>query len=196
MIPDTDRPRIAALLDFWFAAGTPEWNQPRKVWWVKDPAFDEDLRQRFLDDHLRAASGALASWQDEPESCLALVLLLDQLPRNLFRGSPRAFATDPLAREVAGHALARGFDREMPKVRRSFLYLPFEHSESLADQHRCVRLFEAMAETPEDRETARHAHLHRDIVARVGRFPHRNAVLGRETTPEEAEFLKEPGSSF
>ena len=196
MIPTPDRSRIAALLDFWFGAGTPEWNEPRKVWWEKDPAFDEELLQRFLADHVRAAAGALSSWQEEPESCLALVLLLDQLPRNLFRGSPQAFATDPLAREVARHALKQGFDQQTIPVRRSFFYLPFEHSEDLGDQHRCVELFQAMAKTPEDKETARFAEQHRDIIARFGRFPHRNATLGRETTAEEAEFLKGPNSSF
>lgn len=196
MIPSTDRPRIAALLDFWFGAGTPDWNEPRKVWWEKDAAFDEELRRRFLEDHLAAASGTLDAWKEEPESCLALVLLLDQLPRNLFRGKPRAFATDEKARQVARHALSQGFDKAVPPVRRSFFYLPFEHSEDLADQHRCVALFEAMAKGPEDKATARFAELHRDIIARFGRFPHRNEALGRETTAEEAEFLKGPNSSF
>ena len=128
---------------------------------------------------------------DAPESCLALVILLDQFPRNMFRGTGRAFAADALARAAAQTIVGRGWDRKMSTDERSFAYLPFEHSESLADQQRCCELMR-----PLGGETYRYALRHREIIARFGRFPHRNAALGRDSTPEEIEFLKTPGSGF
>ncbi len=173
-----------SILAFWRASG------PDK-WFKKDSAFDDDIRARFLDTYEAAAAGGLADWEATPEGALALVLVLDQFPRNMFRGSARAFAADPLARAVADRALARGFDAALALRDRQFLYLPFEHSEALADQERCCALFRATG----DAELAKWAELHADIIRRFGRFPHRNAVLGRATTPEEQAFLDGGGFS-
>jgi uncharacterized protein (DUF924 family) len=189
--------RAQALLDFWFGApGSPHHDQPCEIWFKADPAFDEDLRARFAADQRAAAAGAYDDWQSSADGCLALVLLLDQLPRNLYRGTPVAFASDEKARTVARHALAQGFDRGLPDVRRCFLYLPFEHSEDLADQETSMSLFAALPSNVTNDESLAYAKWHYEIIARFGRFPHRNAVLGRKSTPEEEAFLKEPGSSF
>ncbi|HEX2113111.1 MAG TPA: DUF924 family protein [Alphaproteobacteria bacterium] len=194
--------RAAALRDFWFGiAGGPEYGRPRKIWFEKNAEFDEELCRRFLADHERAASGACDPLAETPEGAVALVLLLDQLPRNLFRCTPRAFATDAQARAVAKRAVDAGFDRQVPPVERVFLYLPFEHSESLEDQRRSLALFESLPVTPEfpasDRDlTIAYARRHLEIIERFGRFPHRNAALGRASTPEELAFLQEPNSSF
>ena len=171
-----------AVLAFWREAG------PKK-WFTKDAAFDETLRTRFLETYEAAAAGNLAEWETAPESALALVIVLDQFPRNMFRGDARAFAADPLARQIADRALAKGFDRSVPPGDRAFFYLPFEHSESLADQERCVELFRLTG----DAEALKWAELHADIIRKFGRFPHRNAILGRDTTPEEQKFLDEGG---
>ena len=165
------------VLAFWRAAG------PDK-WFTKDAAFDAEIRTRFLATYEAAAAGALA-WDDTPEGTLALLIVLDQFPRNMFRGSARAFATDPLARAVAVRAIERGFDRQIAVAERGFFYLPFEHSETLADQERGVALNRASG----DADALKWAELHADIIRRFGRFPHRNAVLGRATTPEEQAFL-------
>jgi uncharacterized protein (DUF924 family) len=169
-----------ALVEFWSAAG------PRK-WFSKDEAFDTALRERFLPLHERGARGELAAWRGLAESALALVLLLDQFPRNAFRGTARMFATDPIARDEADRAISAGFDRQVSPLLRVFFYLPFEHSESLADQERSVALQQDM------QELLRYALEHRDIIARFGRFPHRNAVLGRESSAEELAFLDAGG---
>ena len=178
---------IARVLDFCFA------KRAVKDWFVKDPAFDAEVRASLGPLHERAAAGALAPWRETPEGCVTLCILLDQVPRNLYRGDARAFAWDGQARAVTRHALAEGLDRGLPQVQRLFLYLPLEHSEDLADQELCVRLMGALDAEPEWLEFARR---HREIVARFGRFPHRNAALGRASTPEETAFLAEPGSSF
>ncbi len=183
--------RAKALLDFWFGPG----EAPRAVWFEPDPAFDVACGD-FLADHARAAAGLNDPWADTAEGALALILLLDQIPRNCFRGTKRAYASDAKAREVTRLALARGFDKSLPPVRRNFVYLPLEHSETLADQEEMVRLAATLGDHPEGAEIVEYAVRHRDIVARFGRFPHRNAALGRATTPEEAAFLKEPNSSF
>jgi uncharacterized protein (DUF924 family) len=138
-------------------------------------------------------SGDFDHWRETAAGCVALCILLDQAPRNLFRGDPRSFASDAAARAVTRHALARGLDRDLPQEQRAFLYLPLEHSENLADQEACVRLFAGLDENPDGLD---YAVRHRDIIARFGRFPHRNAVLGRTSTPEETEFLTQAGSSF
>jgi uncharacterized protein (DUF924 family) len=195
--PDDPRP----LLEFWFS------DYARPLHFVRNEGFDEELRRRFAAQQRDAADGRLAHWEHASDSALALVLLLDQLPRNLFRNSPRAFATDPLAREVAGRAIARGFDAAQPVDRRWFLYLPYEHSEDLADQDRCVALFRAWAapqfaalsDSAARAELERHLWFvdrHRDIIVRFGRFPHRNEALGRPSSEEELAFLKEPHSGF
>jgi uncharacterized protein (DUF924 family) len=178
---------ISEVLDFWFADGM------AKKWFVKDDAFDRELRARFAGLYAHAAAGAMDGWMDSPQGCVALCILLDQAPRNLFRGDPRAFATDAAALAVTRHAMERGFDRALPQAQRLFLYLPFEHSEAMADQDLCVSLLEGMDEDP---KWLAYARQHREVVVRFGRFPHRNALLDRETTPEEARFLKQTGSSF
>ncbi len=174
------------VLAFWFR-GDPR--DPR--WFRKDDAFDRDIRTRFLPLYERAARGELDAWREAPRSCLALIVVLDQFPRNMFRGSARAFATDPLALGAARHALARGWDRELAPAERLFAYLPFEHSENLQDQELACDLMRDF-----DAEQRDYALRHRDIIRRFGRFPHRNAALGRASTPEEIEFLKSPGSGF
>jgi len=186
------------VLSFWFGApGSPVRGTFRPAWFRKDPAFDEEIRRHFLDATESAARGELDRLQADPEGALALVILLDQFPRNLYRGHAKAFAADPKARAVADGALARRFDRGFASCERLFFYLPFEHSESLADQDRSVELFRRLAEEdPSRADGLDYAIRHRDIVQRFGRFPHRNAALGRETTPEEADFLTQPGSSF
>jgi uncharacterized protein (DUF924 family) len=171
-------------LEFWFRGG-----ETRKQWFGENAAFDAEIRTRFLALHEEAASGARAHWRNSPGECLALILALDQFPRNLFRGDARAYASDALALEAARHAVDAGFDVAMLEVERMFVYLPFEHSENLADQERSLALF---AGNPNYDWAVRHW----KIVQRFGRFPHRNAVLGRQSTPAEIEFLKQPGSSF
>jgi uncharacterized protein (DUF924 family) len=192
--------RAQILLDFWFGPpGDPDRENHRQVWFKCPPEHDDTLRRLFLADHERSASGALASWEAAPESALALVLLLDQIPRNAFRDTPRAYATDPLARATADRALARGFDAVMPPVWRKFFYMPLHHSEDLADQRRATALTESLPDdrTPEDRGgNRRYGRPYPEIIERFGRFPHRNAILGRPSTPEELAFMKkarEPG---
>jgi len=172
------------VIGFWRQAG------PAK-WFKKAVAFDEAIRLKFEPTHHRAARGEYDAWAQTPEGALALLILLDQFPRNLYRNSAHAFATDPKARSIALAAIEKGFDRQVESLMRNFFYLPFEHSEDLADQDYGVVLCAETGE-PDDLKWAR---LHRDIIARFGRFPHRNAALGRTTTPEEQEFLDEGGFS-
>ena len=183
----TDRDHIAEVLGFWFGLGMKE------RWFKKDPAFDAEVLARLGALRERAAAGAFGAWRDSAEGCLALIVLLDQVPRNLFRGQAQAFATDPAARELTGHALAQGFDAALTQDQLGFLYMPLEHGESLEDQDLCLRL---TAMLDENSTWHQWAVPHRDIIARFGRFPHRNAALGRKSTPEELEFLEQPKSSF
>jgi uncharacterized protein (DUF924 family) len=170
------------VLAFWRAAG------PKK-WFTKNDAFDAEIAARFLPTYVAAADGQLGDWEASADCALALLLVLDQFPRNIFRNSARAFAADALARAVADRAIARGFDRDIKDEERSFFYLPFEHSEALADQERCV----ALARATGNADTLKWAQLHADIIRRFGQFPHRNAVLGRTTTAEEQAFLDDGG---
>jgi uncharacterized protein (DUF924 family) len=191
----THRSDAEAVLLFWF--GPPSVRGRRDArWFGKDDAFDRECRTRFLPLHERAAAGELDSWKDQAADCLALILLLDQLPRNMFRGTPRAFATDSLALEAARRAIAQRFDKDMLPVERMFLYLPFEHSENLADQVLACELTKPLEAFAETEDAYRYALAHRRIIERFGRFPHRNAILARDSTPEETEFLKQPGSGF
>lgn len=168
----------ADVLAFWRAAG------PDK-WFEKDAALDCEIRRRFLRAWQAAGEGKLARWEQTPEGALALAIVLDQFPRNMFRGEARSYATDALARAVADRAIARGFDRQISPAERQFFYLPFMHSENLADQERCLGLARAHG----DDEFTRYAERHADIVRRFGRFPHRNSILGRATTAHEQAFL-------
>lgn len=175
------------VLEWWFSASS----RPR--WFVRCDAFDQTVREQFGELHARAAAGGLDDWAATPRGALALILLLDQVPRHMFRRSPEAFATDAKAREVARAAIDAGLDHDLTQEERLFLYLPLEHSEELADQERCVEL---MRHLDQDPSWLDYAVRHRDVIARFGRFPHRNAVLGRDSTDEECEFLTQPGSSF
>lgn len=172
----------ANVVSFWQKAGSDRW-------FKKDPAFDDEIKGHFLGTYQAAAAGQLASWEQGPEGALALLILLDQFPRNMFRGEAQAFATDPLARAIAAGAIVRGFDSQVSKELRNFFYLPFEHSEDLADQERCIALNRASG----DEENLKWAEIHADIIRQFGRFPHRNAALGRTTTPEEQAFLDSGG---
>ncbi|HEX2527326.1 MAG TPA: DUF924 family protein [Geminicoccus sp.] len=177
---------VEDILSFWF--GVPD----RTAWFKADVTFDQALGEAFEELVLPATAGGLDDWTTTPDGATALLLVLDQFPRNIYRGTPRAFASDAKAREVARDVLAAGLDRQVPEDRRPFLYLPFEHSERLEDQDLCCRLMATL----EDPEMLDYAERHRVIIRRFGRFPHRNLILGRVSTPEEEEFLKEPGSSF
>jgi uncharacterized protein (DUF924 family) len=179
----------AEVLKFWFGC-------ERKAWFEKNPAFDEEIRSRFLSLYEQALEGKPETWKRAPGSCLARVILLDQFPRNMFRGSAKAFAADSLARDAARVILDNGWDKAMTPDERMFAYLPLEHSEALADQERCLTLMKEIAAFPATADLPKWAEAHLVIIRRFGRFPHRNAALGRASTPEEAEFLKQPGSSF
>jgi uncharacterized protein (DUF924 family) len=183
------------VLRFWFGESV-DYGKAHKRWFEKDPAFDGDVAGRFASLHGEMLAGKHADWLEEPRPCLARVIVLDQFPRHIYRGSARAFSSDALALEAANHLVARGWDRDLLPVESMFAYLPFEHSESLADQERACKLCEALLAFPEVAHTHRYALAHRGIIRRFGRFPHRNAALGRPSTPEEIEFLKLPGSSF
>ncbi|MBO9456338.1 DUF924 domain-containing protein [Paracoccus sp. R12_1] len=166
--------------DFWFS------DQMQPFWFKKSDDIDRQIIQLFGETYEAAHAGRLKHWLDGPEDALALGIVLDQFPRNMFRGSARSFESNDLALTVARQALADGHDQQLDPTRRQFLYLPFMHSEDLQDQERSVSLYEALG----NEHSLHFAREHRDIVARFGRFPHRNAVLGRENTPEETEFLK------
>ena len=168
----------ADVLAFWRTAG------PDK-WFTKDDTFDASIRDKFLATYEAAAAGKLSAWEETADGALALVITLDQFPRNMFRGQARIYFADPVARAVTRRAIARGFDKGLPNTDRHFFYLPFEHSEDLSDQERACALCESMGD-PEITKWAEH---HRDIVRRFGRFPHRNALFGRISTPQEQEFL-------
>ena len=178
----TDRqaalPSADDVLAYWGALG------PQR-WFVKDAAVDADIRDKFLGLHAAASDGLLRHWEDDASGALAYIIVLDQFSRNMFRGSAAAFASDPLARAAAGRAIDRGFDRQSAKELRQFFYMPFMHAEALTDQERCC----ALCREAEEFDTLKYAEIHADIIRRFGRFPHRNAVLGRVTTPEEQAFL-------
>lgn len=177
---------VDEVLSFWFS------RRVEPLWFRSDPALDAEIRGRFGGLVAAAGAGERDGWLATPTGALALVILLDQFPRNIYRGTPAAFAADAKARVVADRALALGHDRQVEPARRMFFYLPFEHSEQLADQERSLALFTALG----DAELLDYAVRHHDIIARFGRFPHRNAVLGRPSTAEERAFLTQPGSAF
>jgi uncharacterized protein (DUF924 family) len=172
------KPTQAEIISFWQAAGYDRW-------FKKDEAFDDEIRARFLAAYEDAAAGKYADWEKTAEGALALLILLDQFPRNMFRGQARAFETDVVARAITASALVRGFDSQVPEDMRLFFYVPFEHSEDIADQERGIALYKGAG----DADGLKWAELHADIIRRFGRFPHRNPALGRATTPEEQAFL-------
>jgi uncharacterized protein (DUF924 family) len=200
MSPPNEAPSVApppalaaAILDFWFG---PAPHQPRDAWFTKSDAFDRQIRERFGDALAAGIAGAFGAWCTTPLGSLARVVLLDQLTRNAFRGTLDAFAGDPAALATADHAIERGFDRTLDPYERWFLYMPFEHSESLPMQERSVALFTALADETGVDSPLPWAERHRDVIRRFGRFPHRNDILGRPSTSEEHAFLEQPGSRF
>jgi uncharacterized protein (DUF924 family) len=185
------------ILDFWF--GTPSSNDYgmfRPSWFEVKLELDQEIADRFLADYQAAANGDLDIWKETPLGCLALILLLDQIPRNIFRGTPQAFATDSQAVKLAKYAVSNEFDSQLLPIQRWFIYLPLEHSENLVDQRHCVNLFQKLPPSDQKQMGVDFAVKHCQIIERFGRFPHRNQILARETTLEEAEFLTQPGSSF
>lgn len=191
--------QIATVLRFWFSEpeGKTTYSQRRKYWFGKQPEFDAEIRQRFLSTYEQAAVGKLDDWQQSALGSLALIIVLDQFPRNLFRDSPKAFATDAKALAVAQQTLDRKFDQQLSSLQRIFAYLPFKHSEDIEQQERSVALSRQLSQDdPELFDTFDYAERHHRVIQRFGRFPHRNRILGRESTAEETEFLKQPGSSF
>ena len=185
------------ILDFWFGPpASPQRGRPRQEWFRKNADFDAQIRGRFLDEHEAALAGMRGNWEATPHAALALVIALDQFARNMFRDSPRAFAADQAALAVARRMVGVGFDRLLRPIERCFAYLPFEHSEDLAAQRRSLALFEGLRFSSDCGGNIDYAYRHYEIIARFGRFPHRNAVLARTSTPEETEFLRQPGSGF
>jgi uncharacterized protein (DUF924 family) len=177
---------VQEVLDFWFS------EDAERHWFASTPAFDQETRKRFAQRVAHAASGKLMSWEEAPEGCVALCILLDQMPRNMFRGSPRAFATDAKALAIAERAVSQRFDRELTPEHRQFLYLPFVHSEEVTNQLRALALFEAAGL----REALEYVKERLTLIRRFGRFPHRNAVLGRTSTPEELKFLAQHPNDY
>lgn len=181
------------LLEFWFGSAEPtQMATHRQEWWVKDDEYDRRINEDFGSLYNKATNGELESWKETPLGCVGLVILLDQFPRNMFRGDAQSFATDPQARDITRYALDIGIDQKVPMGGKLFLYLPLEHSEELDHQNTCVALMQAMG----DEGYTDFALKHQVIIEKFGRFPHRNDVIGRESTPEEIEFLKQPGSGF
>lgn len=177
------------IINFWFG-------QSQKFWFVKKEQFDRQIKTQFLETYQQAALGRLVHWREQALSCLALIIVLDQFPRNMFRNSPQAFATDPQALNLAKYAVAKSFDRQLLNIQRWFIYLPFEHSENLQDQQTAVKLFEFLKNDFNSETAIDYAYRHLQVIERFGRFPHRNKILGRESTTAEKEFLKQPGAKF
>ena len=185
------------VLEFWFGPpDAPDFGEPRDAWFEKSAEFDAEVRDRFVGTWVAAAQHQLDHWLEAPRSALALIVVLDQFPRNMFRASAKAFVADRQAQAVAELFVSRGWDRDMKPAQRWFVYLPFEHAESLALQERSMALFAGLVDHSGSASAIDFARRHYDIIKRFGRFPHRNAILGRDSTPAEIEFLKQPGSGF
>jgi uncharacterized protein (DUF924 family) len=192
-LSDQDRSHIEDIITVWFGArDSGEFGNQREEWWGSFDEFDAAIRETLLPHHEAAAKGALDHWLYDVDGGVALIILLDQVPRNMFRGTAQAFASDAKAVEVAQQYIALGLDRMLLDAQRQFAYLPFEHSENRAHQDYAVHLFTELGNP----FTTRYAWQHREVVDRFGRFPHRNDFLGRDSTPEELEFLNQPNSSF
>jgi uncharacterized protein (DUF924 family) len=185
------------VLQFWF--GRPEdidYGKPRKFWFIKNPDMDNEIKSRFETTYRAAARGELNHWQTSPLTCLALIIVLDQFPRNMYRGHPLAFATDSQALKIARNAIEQNYDRQLLPVQRWFIYLPLEHSENLAHQETAVKLFASLENNPDNQRSLEYARQHLKVIQQFGRFPHRNQILKRESTPEELKFLQQPGARF
>ena len=174
------------ILDFWFSEAV------KPYWFKKSEEFDREIERRFLDIYYRAAAGELNHWRDRPGDALALIIILDQFPRNMFRGTPRAFATDVRAVKLAKYAVENNYQHNLSLEEQAFLFMPLMHSENSQEQQQCVELFTKLGKE----DNLKFALKHQQIIDRFGRFPHRNKILGRESTLEEKEFLTQPGSSF
>jgi uncharacterized protein (DUF924 family) len=191
--------RVNVILSFWFEQPQDNeqyYNERRRLWFASTPQIDREIRNRFLADYQAALAGQLKAWQDTPRAALALILLYDQFPRNMFRGDPQAFATDPLARQITDYLIQIDEANKLPPVEQMFVYLPLMHSEDIADQRRSVTFFRQLAQHNPSLDSISYALRHLEIIERFGRFPPRNAILGRISTPEELAFLAQPGSSF
>ena len=202
--------RSEVIRDYWFGkvddAKTLDMSSPEvKRWFGESPDTDREIRERFHGDFVKAAEGGCAEWESSPKGCLTLALLFDQFPRNMFRNTPRAFETDPLAQGISLRAIEAGKDETLPLIERMFLYMPLMHSEDLALQKKALRLYEKLVKLSKEQCPANadffvfaygFERKHYVIVERFGRYPHRNAILGRASTPEEIDFLTQPGSSF
>lgn len=182
--------RAAEVLEYWFGPPeSPDHGQRREMWFKEGRSIDAEIRDRFLALHQDAAAGRLDHWRDEARACLALILVLDQFPRHIFRDRPEAYASDRRALATAKHALAAGYGHERPVIELGFIYLPFSHAEDISAQRRSVALRRALPEHDAKERSIERAVDHHDVIARFGRFPHRNEILGRESTPEETGFL-------
>jgi uncharacterized protein (DUF924 family) len=185
--------KVNRILQFWFGSPHSESYTQLQPWWFHShPAIDQQLQELFAADYQFAAAGYLDGWQGWSHSCLALILLLDQLPRNIFRGKATAWATDPQALAIANQAIQDGIDREFPPIQRWFFYLPLEHSENLATQEQCLALFQNLPAHPGQAQAVAAASQHYQLIQQFGRFPHRNILLGRASTPAELEYLQRP----
>ncbi len=197
MPAETLHPRADAVINFWFGApGTSEHGTNRAEWFKKDDAFDASITNNFLEDYERAASGHYDDWASTGKGALALLILLDQFPRNMFRNNAKSFATDPKALKIAASMVNGGQDKAMSKEEQFFVYLPFEHAEDITMQEQCLELTAAMPQGKTENSPYYWAKQHYDVIARFGRFPHRNEVLGRTNTPEEDDYLSNPGAGF
>ena len=190
-------PMAQAVLDFWFGSPTsPTYGDPQKSWFIKRDAFDQEIRDRFLAVHTDANRHQLDPWQYQAESCLALIIVLDQFSRNLFRHTPKAYASDEKALNLAKNAILQGFEQTLLPVQRWFLYLPFEHSEQWRDQQRSLQLWDTLTFHSPSASAIEYAAKHAQVVQKFGRFPHRNTILNRQSTASELRFLQQPGSAF
>ena len=190
-------PRATAVLDFWFGApGTPEHGTNRAEWFKKDDAFDQLIVEHHMSDYEKAAAGHYDDWAETAQGSLALLILLDQFPRNMFRDNPKSFATDDKALQIASAMVDRGDHKGLSKDEQFFVYLPFEHAEDIAMQERCLELTAAMPQGKAENSPYYWAKKHYDVIAQFGRFPHRNKVLGRDNTEEENAYLDQPGAGF
>ena len=178
----------ADVLTFWFE------DTKTQQWFQVNPDFDAKIRDEFEDLYKAAREGLCEDWKNDPDGCLALCLVLDQFPRNMYRDTPQAFATDKQALLIAKHAISKGFDQVLKPIKRRFIYLPYEHSENINDQRTCVELFESMKD--EDPLGYEYAVKHLRVIEKFNRFPHRNSILGRDNTSEEDEYLAQPGAGF